>query len=95
MRYQFDQIEAFLQVLEAGSISAAAERLNLAKSAVSKRLAALERTLGVELVRRSARGIVPPSTARPPVNGAPPRADCRGWAAAARTAGRGARAFPR
>lgn len=64
MRYQFDQIEAFLQVLEAGSISAAAERLNLAKSAVSKRLAALERTLGVELVRRSARGIVPTERGR-------------------------------
>jgi DNA-binding transcriptional LysR family regulator len=64
MRYQFDQIAAFLQVVESGSISAAAERLNLAKSIVSKRLADLERMLEVELVRRSARGIVPTERGR-------------------------------
>lgn len=64
MRYHFDHIAAFLQAVEAGSISGAAERLNLAKSAVSKRIAALEASIGVELVHRSARGIVPTDRGR-------------------------------
>ncbi|HEX2237130.1 MAG TPA: LysR family transcriptional regulator [Gammaproteobacteria bacterium] len=38
MRQDFDNIAAFLQVVETGSISAAALRLNLAKSVVSKRI---------------------------------------------------------
>ncbi|MDP1535120.1 MAG: LysR family transcriptional regulator, partial [Rubrivivax sp.] len=35
-------MQIFVSVVEAGSITAAAERLNLAKSAVSRRLAELE-----------------------------------------------------
>lgn len=57
MRYSFDNIAAFVQVVESGSISAAAVRLNLAKSVVSKRVADLETELGVELLHRSTRGI--------------------------------------
>jgi DNA-binding transcriptional LysR family regulator len=64
MRYHFDHIAAFLHAVEAGSISGAAERLNLAKSAVSKRISALEASIGVELVHRSARGIVPTDRGR-------------------------------
>ncbi len=59
MRYRFDNIAAFVQVVEAGSISAAALRLNLAKSVVSKRIADLEEELGAELLHRSTRGIAP------------------------------------
>lgn len=59
MRYNFDNISAFLQVVESGSISAAALRLNLAKSVVSKRITHLEEQLGVELLYRSTRGVVP------------------------------------
>lgn len=59
MRYQLDDIAAFLQVVEAGSISGAATRLNLSKSVVSKRVADLEEALGAELLHRSTRGVQP------------------------------------
>jgi hypothetical protein len=59
MRYRLDEIAAFLQVVETGSISAVAGRLGLAKSVVSKRITDLEATLGVGLLHRSTRGVVP------------------------------------
>src|SRR5699024_144621 len=49
----------FLAVVDAGSISAAATQQNLAKSVVSKRVANLEKALGVELLHRSTRGVTP------------------------------------
>lgn len=58
MHYSFDNIAAFVQVVESGSISAAAQRLNLAKSVVSKRITDLEAELGVDLFHRSTRGVV-------------------------------------
>ena len=48
-------MQVFVSVVEAGSISAAAERLNLAKSAVSRRLAELEAHLGASLITRTTR----------------------------------------
>jgi len=48
-------MQIFVGVVEAGSITAAAERLNLAKSAVSRRLAELEAHLGVSLIQRTTR----------------------------------------
>ena len=48
-------MQVFISVVEAGSISAAAERLDLAKSAVSRRLAELEAHLGVSLITRTTR----------------------------------------
>ncbi|MEM9619277.1 MAG: LysR family transcriptional regulator [Pseudomonadota bacterium] len=51
------EIEAFVQIARAGSISAAAMRLNMAKSAVSRRLADLEERLGVQLMNRTTRRI--------------------------------------
>lgn len=59
MRYRLDDIAAFLSAVDAGSISAAATQLNLSKSVVSKRVADLERALGVELLHRSTRGVTP------------------------------------
>lgn len=59
MRYSFDNITAFVQALETGSISAAALRLNLAKSVVSKRISDLEAELGAALLLRSTRGVTP------------------------------------
>jgi DNA-binding transcriptional LysR family regulator len=52
---QIEEIQAFIHIVEAGSITAAAERLNLAKSAVSRRLSELEERLGVELFHRTTR----------------------------------------
>lgn len=52
---RFSDLEAFIAVVEAGSFTAAAERLDTAKSAVSRRVTALEERLGVQLLRRTTR----------------------------------------
>ncbi len=54
---RFDEMQTFVRVVESGGISAAAQRLDLAKSAVSRRLQELENRLGVELLRRTTRRI--------------------------------------
>ena len=54
---RFEQFETFVRVVEAGSLSAAAEQLNIAKSAVSRRLKELESRLGVQLMTRTTRQI--------------------------------------
>lgn len=52
---RFADMKMFVAVVEAGSISAAAERLEVAKSAVSRRLSDLEARLGAELMHRTTR----------------------------------------
>lgn len=52
---RFALMRIFVAVTETGGISAAADRLNLAKSAVSRRLAELEAHLGVSLIQRTTR----------------------------------------
>lgn len=52
---RFENMDTFIRVVEAGSISGAAERLGVAKSAVSRRLKELEEHLGVELFHRTTR----------------------------------------
>ena len=52
---RFENMHAFVKVVEAGSISAAADRLDIAKSVVSRRLKELEAHLGVELFHRTTR----------------------------------------
>lgn len=59
MNFQLVDIEAYLLVVESGSISAAARRCGLAKSILSKRIVRLEQNLGTELLRRSTRGVAP------------------------------------
>lgn len=54
---RFNELETFIAVVDAGSITKAAERLNLAKSSVSRRLDDLERRLGVQLLVRSTRSL--------------------------------------
>lgn len=57
MKYSLDDIRTFLAVVESGSISAAAQRLELTKSVVSQRVVHLEAALGVALLHRSSRGV--------------------------------------
>ncbi len=52
---RLEDMQSFVRVVEAGSISAAAERMGIAKSAVSRRLSDLEGRLGVQLLRRTTR----------------------------------------
>ncbi|WP_430009482.1 LysR family transcriptional regulator, partial [Methylophaga lonarensis] len=50
-----DQMQTFVRVVEAGSISKAAEQLDTAKSAVSRKLSELEQRLNVTLLKRTTR----------------------------------------
>ncbi|PTB21880.1 transcriptional regulator [Trinickia symbiotica] len=50
-------METFVAVVEAGSFSAAARRLDLGQPAVSKSIAQLEQRLGARLLLRSTRGL--------------------------------------
>ena len=52
---RFEDLQAFNAVVETGSFTAAAERLNANKSAISRRVTALERRLGAQLIRRTTR----------------------------------------
>jgi len=54
---RYENMDCFVRVVETGSISSAAERMNIAKSAVSRRLKELEEHLGVELFHRTTRSM--------------------------------------
>ena len=54
---KFEDLQAFVAVVEAGSFTAAAERLDTAKSAISRRVSSLEERLGVQLLRRTTRSL--------------------------------------
>lgn len=57
MTQRYEDILAFLEVVKAGSFTAAAARLALSKSVVSDRVRNLENALGVELLRRTTRSV--------------------------------------
>lgn len=52
---EFSQIKTFVALVESRSISKAAEKMDIAASAVSRRLKELESNLGVQLVQRTTR----------------------------------------
>ena len=54
---QLEDLNVFVRVVEAGGISKAAEQLGVAKSGVSRRLAALENRLGTPLITRTTRSL--------------------------------------
>jgi len=53
-----EELQAFVHIVEAATMTSAAERLGVAKSAVSRRLSELEEHLGVELFHRTTRKLV-------------------------------------
>lgn len=55
MKTSLDELQAFTQVVDGGSISAAAERLGQTASGISRALGRLEEKLGVTLLRRTTR----------------------------------------
>lgn len=59
-----DQLQALVEVVELGSISAAAKRLNLTQPAVSLQIRELESRLGMPLLRRAGRQATPTSAGR-------------------------------
>ncbi|WP_276487140.1 LysR family transcriptional regulator [Ectopseudomonas mendocina] len=62
MKLDLQEIETFLRVVELGGVSRAADDLALSKSVVSKRLSDLEQRMGVKLLLRSTRRVVPTDT---------------------------------
>jgi len=54
--FDFDDLSTFVEVADAGGVTAGARRLGLPKSIVSRRLKRLERALGAELLTRTTRG---------------------------------------
>lgn len=59
----WNQLRAFLETAETGSLSAAARRLGLTQPTLSRQVAAIERRLGVTLFERVGRSLVPTRTA--------------------------------
>lgn len=57
--YAERELEAFVAVLDSGSVSAAAERLIRTQPSVSRQIASLERQVGAALFRRMPNGMMP------------------------------------
>jgi DNA-binding transcriptional LysR family regulator len=68
-------VRAFLAVLDAGSLSAAAQRTGLLQPTLSRQVAALEAQLGVPLFERTGRGVTPTAAALAMADGARQMAD--------------------
>ncbi|MBY6203478.1 LysR family transcriptional regulator [Halomonas denitrificans] len=54
---RFTEMQVFVAVVDAGSFTAAADRLDLSRAAVSRHVAALEQRLGVRLLNRTTRSL--------------------------------------
>lgn len=55
--FDWDKLKAFCKIVESGSINAAAAKMGIKQSSVSRQMSALEDQLGVPLIRRHARGV--------------------------------------
>jgi DNA-binding transcriptional LysR family regulator len=60
----WDELQAFMAVIEEGSLSAAARRLGLSQPTLRSRIDMLEQSLGTVLFTRSAAGLTPTESAR-------------------------------
>src|SRR5258708_37112612 len=68
-RMKLQDLHVLMAVVQAGSMSKAAVLLNTAQSAISRSIGELERTLGVRLLERSARGVEPTAYGRAVLDG--------------------------
>lgn len=59
---KFEQISAFITVIEARGFAAAARKLGISTAAISRQITNLEATLGVQLLLRSTRQLTPTPT---------------------------------
>lgn len=59
-----DDLEIFVRVIDAGSLSAAGRALGFTPAMVSKRIARLEQRLGARLIQRTTRRLAPTETGR-------------------------------
>ncbi|WP_029064993.1 LysR family transcriptional regulator, partial [Labrenzia sp. DG1229] len=64
INFDFNDLEAFLAVMETGSFHLAAERLNLSQSAITRRVQKLEDVLGSSLFERTTRAVRPTLAAK-------------------------------
>jgi molybdate transport repressor ModE-like protein len=64
MRFDLTDLKLFLHIVEAGSITAGAERAHLALAAASTRIRNMEDTLGTPLLHRERHGIQPTPAGR-------------------------------
>lgn len=64
INYDFGDLEAFLAVKDTGSFHAAAQRLNLSQSAITRRIQKLEEALGSALFERTTRSLKPTLAAK-------------------------------
>lgn len=64
MRFDLTDLKLFCEVVDAGSITAGAERSALALAAASARIRGMEQTLGARLLERSRQGVTPTPAGR-------------------------------
>ncbi len=64
MHFDIETLKLFILVVEHGSITAASEPGNMVASAISRRLAELEQSAGIVLLRRLSRGVEPTPAGR-------------------------------
>ena len=64
MRFDLTDLKLFCEVVDAGSITAGAERSALALAAASTRIRGMEDTLGARLLERSRQGVTPTPAGR-------------------------------
>jgi len=58
MKFKFNDLHIFVQSVDNGGFAAAARRLGVPKSTISKRVAELEADLGIRLIHRTSRSFV-------------------------------------
>lgn len=64
IKYELEDLTAFLAVMETGTFHGAAARLNLSQPAVSRRIQKLEQALGSRLFERTTRSVIPTLAAK-------------------------------